>query len=119
MSLRNSCLTVLSLLQVQLSLPEAQEIPFTTTELPHEINMKIENIIYNSFGLREKEKIILNDTIENSIDLFLKRDKSNALRPISNIQPYAKMMCDELNDFLEMQNLYVNATTYSLNQHVP
>jgi hypothetical protein len=87
-------------------------------------NEDIESIINNSLGLTPKDVILINDTINFSLDLFHKKEKSKALLPltmedIENMEDYAHMLCNELNDFLEGQNLFANATVFSINRFSP
>jgi hypothetical protein len=82
-------------------------------------NAEIENIIYKSLGLDKKDAIILNDAIEYGFDLFQNKEHSSALHPIKNAQLYTKMICFELNSFLEGQDLYANATLYAIDETTP
>lgn len=79
------------------------------------IEEKINKIIlYDVLQISRKNKILIDDLINYSIDLFDKKEKSKALFPVIDTQPYeyAKILSDELNDFLDGQDLFVNATTY-------
>jgi hypothetical protein len=80
---------------------------------------KIDNIIYKSLDLTDKEIAIINDTIDYTLDLFHNKEESSALRPVENILFYTKMLCDEINDFLTDQELYVNPTLYKINNNTP
>jgi hypothetical protein len=93
--------------------------PFINEDPPSEIIDKIESIIYKSFNLSSKDIAIINDTINYTLDLFHKREESCALSPVKNIMPYSKILCDEINDFLIDQELYVNATVYRINSDTP
>lgn len=84
------------------------------------INKSVENEI-NESVLRcfsENEKHIIQHLL-NNIDLFHKQNKSVALNPVLPHQPteYAHKICSELNDFIDEQGLFVNATVYDINQY--
>jgi len=84
------------------------------------IEKNIDNILFNDIlKLSKKEQININDVLEYNLDLFEKQQKSEGLLPISNIKPYAEMLCSELNDFLEEQSLFANATIYTNNRNNP
>jgi type I restriction-modification system DNA methylase subunit len=77
------------------------------------IEKNIDSILLNDIlKLSKKEQININDVLKYNLDLFEKQQKSEGLLPISNIEPYAGMLCSELNDFLEEQPLFANATIY-------
>jgi len=82
-------------------------------------NETIELIINESLGISAKEAILINDAIESTIDLFHKNKKSKALLPVIDIQDYAFVFCNELNDFLDDQNLFANATIFDVNKFSP
>ena len=80
------------------------------------IEKDINTFILNK--LSNRSKIVIKDSLEN-IELFHKNLKSKLLLPILNINDYAHMLCNELNDFLEGQNLFAFATVYSLKKISP
>ena len=82
-------------------------------------NETIELIINESLGISAKEAILINDAIESTIDLFHKNKKSKALLPVIDIQDYAFVFCNELNDFLDDQDLFANATIFDINTFSP
>ena len=80
---------------------------------------RIDEILFDILGLDEKEIIVINDTIQYSLDLFIKKQYSSALHPVYDTKPYVEMLCRELNDFLEDQSLFANATVYNINLFTP
>jgi hypothetical protein len=82
-------------------------------------NQDIEKIINSSLNLTLKEQILINDLVEFNIDLFHNQKKSKAILPVLDVKQYAEMLCSELNDFLEDQNLFANATIYDINIYNP
>ncbi len=71
-------------------------------------------ILRDVLNLSDEEIIRINDVIETSLDLFESKEKSKALLPIQSLDDYANMLCNELNDFLEGQNLFSTAITFPL-----
>jgi len=70
--------------------------------------------------LSEKEQYNIQHLLSN-IDLFHKQEKSTALFPVLPNQPveYGEMICEELNNYLEGQDLFSNATVYKVNRFTP
>ena len=71
--------------------------------------------------LSENDQFFIQHLLEH-IDLFHRKEKSRALYPVSEIQikEYSEIICKELNDFLEGQGLFVNATVYKrVNRFTP
>jgi len=84
------------------------------------IKSDIDTLLFNDvLKLSRNEQITINDTLEYSLDLFEKRQKSEAISPTLDPKLYAKVLCAELNGFLNNQNLFVNATVYNINQFTP
>ncbi len=96
---------------------------------PLVLNQVKENFDFQSWELKIKKLyklssddiIRISDVISLSIDLFHKQEKSIALNPTSpeQILQYGKVIRNELNDFLEGQDLFVNTTVYRINRYVP
>jgi len=86
--------------------------PFLTPKPSSIFNDNIENLIAKSFDLTERDKILINDIVNINIDLFHKQEKSLSLFPVLDYQPYAEMICSELNSFLEQTELKVYATIF-------
>jgi len=79
----------------------------------------VEGIINKSFGLNEDEINLLNDALDYSLDLFHSKAKSKALNPVRNIEHYSKKISGKLNQFLNGQNLFANATVFDTNHFSP
>ena len=77
--------------------------------------------IAHLYGLEHKDLILINDTIQYGIDLFYKQEYSIALHPVMEpqIKEYAIIVTTELNDFISNNNLFANATIYSINSFTP
>lgn len=95
--------------------------PFDQKRLESYINDNIDKIIYESLGLSNEEIALINDGINYNLDLFHKQEKSIALYPVQQEQiiDYGKKMCDKLNDFLDGQDLFTNATVYNISRFTP
>lgn len=81
----------------------------------------IDELIYKSLKLSNKEIILIQDGINYSLDLFHKQEKSFALLSVLPVQlkAYSETMSSELNDFLEGQDLFANATVYNISKFSP
>jgi hypothetical protein len=86
------------------------------------VNKAIENEINKIFlsCLSENEQYIVQHLL-NTIELFHKQEKSVSLFPISEtqIKDYSKVFSQEINDFLDGQELYANLTVYDINRFTP
>jgi type I restriction-modification system DNA methylase subunit len=94
---------------------------FEQKELEEYINNNVDRLIYESLGLNKREKALINDSINYSIDLFHKQEKSIALYPVipEQTKEYSEIMSAELNDFLDGQDLFANSTVYTINRFTP
>ncbi|MCA6432937.1 MAG: N-6 DNA methylase, partial [Cytophagales bacterium] len=80
-----------------------------------DIENKINLIVINNIlDFSPKEKITVNDSLNYSLDLFENQEKSIALYPVLQKQTteYGKTISAELNEFLDSQDLFANATIY-------
>ncbi|MDT0294902.1 class I SAM-dependent DNA methyltransferase [Mesonia ostreae] len=75
----------------------------------------VDNIIYESFNLTKNDIALLNDGINYSLDLFHKQEKSKALLPVlqEQVNIFSTLISNELNNFLDGQDLFSNATIYN------
>jgi len=81
---------------------------------------KIDKIIYSDIlELSEKEQIIIQDTLDYSLDLFEKQANSNAIKPVFKIDHYINRIAKELNDWLDDVDLKVSATNYLTDNKCP
>jgi type I restriction-modification system DNA methylase subunit len=94
---------------------------FENQEIETYINDNIDKVVYESLDLNVNEINLLSDSINYNIDLFHKQEKSIALYPVLQNQPteYAEIITSELNDFLNGQDLFANATIYNINRFTP
>jgi hypothetical protein len=93
------------------------EEKYKMEKLENELDLYLMETI---FCFSKNEISIIQDAIEYSLDLFQNKEKSAALLPVSNMQPYIKTICQDLNNFLEDQNLFTTATTFPLSdQYMP
>src|SRR5690554_6102914 len=80
-----------------------------------------EKKINEQYNILDNDVIRIFDTVTLSIDLFHKQEKSIALKPVQKkqITEYAEIISSELNDFLDGQDLFVNATIYNISRFTP
>jgi type I restriction-modification system DNA methylase subunit len=89
------------------------------TDISH-LEKEIDKIIYNDIlKLTEDEQIIIQDTLDYSLDLFENQAKSDAVKPILEIDHYTNRITKELNDWLDDVDLKVLATHYDLDKRCP
>lgn len=80
-----------------------------------------EKEISKLYSLSKDDLIRISDTVSLSIDLFYKQEKSVASKFVSqsHTKEYCQVISKELNNFLESQHLFVNATIYNTNRFTP
>ncbi len=84
------------------------------------LEKQIDQIIYNDIlKLTEDEQIVIQDTLNYSLDLFEKQEKSKAILPVNDIDVYSKRVSKELNEWLDDVDLKVSATHYSIDRNCP
>lgn len=84
------------------------------------LEKKIDQIIYNDIlKLTEDEQIIIQDTLNYSLDLFENQEKSKAVLPVKDVDVYSKRVTNELNEWLNDVDLKVSATHYNINSNCP
>jgi len=81
-----------------------------------DIESRINEQIYDLYKVEPNDRRSIQDFIEYTIDLFHEQEKSKALTPPDQeqVQSYAELICDELNDFLGESGLYANSTIYNV-----
>lgn len=82
-------------------------------------NEDIETTIANGFGLTERDRILINDIVNLNMDLFHKQDKSISLFPVLDYQPYATLICSEINNLLGQADLRISATVFLTGRNSP
>ncbi|MCB6062400.1 putative type I endonuclease-methyltransferase fusion protein [Flavobacterium psychrophilum] len=99
-----------------ISIKKSNELNHNTTHL----EKQIDQIIYNDIlKLTADEQIVIQDTLDYSLDLFEKQEKSKAVLPVNDIDIYSKRVTKELNDWLDDDDLKVSATHYSIDINCP
>ncbi|MBN2088040.1 endonuclease, partial [candidate division KSB1 bacterium] len=95
--------------------------PFNKTNLQKIANKINSMIIDDILNLPSDGKVIVNDCLEYNLDLFHKQEKSIAFFPVlqEQVTEYGKIIRAKLDDFLEGQDLYANATVYGINRFTP
>jgi len=84
---------------------------------------KLDDIISNALGFSNNEQIFIDDTVNYSLDLFMKGHNSLAVKPLDSTNTetidYSKKLCDELNETLEDSALKVVPTVYKTSYYSP
>lgn len=84
-----------------------------------ELEQEIDNIIYETIALNPRDLITINDSLEYGLELFENKAKSKALLPIITNEDYAYLLTNDINDFLESQNLFANPTIFAPDRSSP
>ncbi|SNB39067.1 HsdM family class I SAM-dependent methyltransferase [Flavobacterium psychrophilum] len=99
-----------------ISIKKSNELNHNTTH----IEKQIDQIIYNDIlKLTEDEQIVIQDTLNYSLDLFEKQEKSKAVLPVNDIDVYTKRITKEINDWLDDDDLKISATHYFIDRNCP
>lgn len=87
----------------------------------NKFEVKINELVFNHYGINSNEAQLISDFVEYSVDLFHKQEKSMALYPVllNHTKEYGEIISNELNDFLDGQDVFVNATIYNINRFAP
>lgn len=105
-----------SILDEIISIKKSNEVNQDITDL----EKQIDQIIYKDIlKLTEDEQIIIQDTLNYSLDLFENKEKSKAVLPVKDIDTYSKRVTKELNEWLDDVDLKVSATHYTININCP
>ncbi|WP_029274229.1 N-6 DNA methylase [Pedobacter borealis] len=84
------------------------------------LEKEIDQIIYNDIlKLSEDEQIIIQDTLDFSLELFERQANSDAVKPVFKIDHYINRIAKELNDWLDDVDLKVSVTHYLIDNKCP
>tara|TARA_R110002096_G_scaffold405303_1_gene603364 strand:- start:967 stop:3987 length:3021 start_codon:yes stop_codon:yes gene_type:complete len=84
------------------------------------LEKEIDQIIYNDvLKLTKDEQIIINDTLNYSLDLFENQEKSDAVKPVITTEHYYNRLAKELNDWLDDVSLKASVTHYKIDNNCP
>ncbi|MDR2084472.1 MAG: SAM-dependent methyltransferase [Bacteroidales bacterium] len=77
--------------------------------------------LYNVIGLTTKEQVLIQDTLEFSLDLFEQGENSIGFKRTLDTEnrAYADMLCNELNDFLQHSSFKANAVIFDVQLNDP
>ncbi len=100
----------------QIRKQKQQDVFKDTTELEKQAD---DFILTKILNLSENERMCIQDTLDYSMDVFDKQEKSKALRPIIDSKPYTNAICSILDDFLKSQDVYTSGTVYKNTPNAP
>lgn len=84
------------------------------------LEREIDQIIYNDvLKLSKDEQIIIQDTLNYSLDLFEKQEQSDAVKHVIEIEPYYNRLTTDLNNWLEDVDLKASVTHYKIDRNCP
>jgi hypothetical protein len=97
-------------------LEESEGFEKNISGLQKEINVII---IKQLLELSKDEQIIVNDTLNYGLDLFEKKNESDAVKHVIEINHFTNRLTKDLNDWLDDINLKVSATHYKIEGNCP
>lgn len=82
---------------------------------------EIDDLIFSLYNISEKNKFLISDAFEYSFSLLIEGIKSKAFHRTQSDEnvTYAKLICQELNNFYSETNHKVNITVYDVQRHDP
>ncbi len=98
-----------------------QNTPFIQAKI-QEIENEMDNIIIDDvLNSSRKNKTLVFDNLDYSLDLFNKQDKSIALNPVNHLHlnDYVKIISQQVTSFLDGQNLFANSTIFKVSLFTP
>jgi len=115
------------LISFELSKEPRKDLLFTTqkpnneyrdNQLISKLENEIDEIIYDSLNLSKRERFLIEDVFNYSLDLFQKGEKSVANKPIKEnneeLIEYLKIICEDFNEFFEFSGDTVWASIQDL-----
>lgn len=85
-----------------------------------DLEKQIDHIIFNDIlKLTKNEQIIIQDTLDYSLDLFEKQENSLAVKHVAQIGDYSNRIAKELNDWLDDVDLKASITHYEIRGNCP
>lgn len=85
------------------------------------IEKEIDEILYTALGLSDRERYLIEDTLNYSLGLFQEGEKSSAYHhpTIGELESYATILCEDINDLLQESETTVCATIYEARHDSP
>jgi len=85
------------------------------------IEKEIDELIYQALGLSERDRYLIEDTLRYGLGLFQDGEESEAyhLPTTGELESYAKILCDDINDLLQYSATTVWATIYEVRHDSP
>ncbi|HLP62317.1 MAG TPA: N-6 DNA methylase, partial [Candidatus Deferrimicrobium sp.] len=85
------------------------------------IEKEIDEILYKALGLSERERYLIEDTLNYSLGLFQEGEKSGAYDhpTIDELEIYADLLCEDINDLLQDSETTVSTTIYEVRHDCP
>lgn len=111
--------TLVNLFDKIFAIKKSDEENGSKTDILH-LEKQIDQIIFNDIlKLTEDEQIIIQDTLDYSLDLFEKQENSKAVLPVNEINIYSHRLTKGLNNWLDDVDLKASATIYDINRNCP
>ncbi len=94
---------------------------FNRDQFINVLEQKVDEYIFQKLSsIKQIESAIIQDFISYTIPLLRKDTETISLNPnVKNICEYAESISIELNDFLDNQDMFANATVYNISRFTP
>lgn len=86
-----------------------------------DLENELDELIFNNFDLSERERILIEDVLEFSIDLFQEGENSIAYNPVTNddLKNYLEILCADINNTLQFSNVHVWSNLFEASLAIP
>ncbi|MCP5106371.1 MAG: hypothetical protein GY950_23500 [bacterium] len=85
------------------------------------IEKEIDDIVYKIFDLTDRDRYLVEDVLKYGVGLFQDREESGACQPPGSeeIENYAKILCEDINDIIQYNDMNVWITIYEIKINSP
>ena len=87
----------------------------------HRVEQALDQAVYSLYGLSEQNIVLIRDTVQYTIDPYLKRSRSTSMRRPSaeQLRAYASRICSQLNGILRFTDQSLSATVFAFSDETP
>lgn len=82
------------------------------------IESEINSILFNALGISQRERYLIEDVLDYSLDLFQEGENSIAIKPVdqhnSELHNYLDILCEDINEHLQFANESVWASIWEM-----
>jgi len=82
------------------------------------IEFEIDDLIFKALGISQRERYLIEDVLNYSLDLFQEGENSVAIKPVdkynSELHNYLEILCEDINEHLQFSNESVWASIWEM-----